>query len=142
MNEDTILSANVTIKAPIPDICSLRQLRAYKGALGVSDEVALRLDPPPLPSWLTYTVGGVTIATAGAGGVFGLLAQGAQREYDQYAEQSIDNEISGKKLKKKGNRLEDRVLYANSLFIAAGALALTTAIMALFTDWWGYGDAE
>lgn len=42
MNEDAVLSANVTIRAPISDVCDLRQLRAYKGKLDVSDEDAFR----------------------------------------------------------------------------------------------------
>lgn len=40
MNSDTVLSANVTIKAPVARVCALSQLRDWKGGVDITDEDA------------------------------------------------------------------------------------------------------
>ncbi len=107
---------------------------------GVPKEMALRLNPPPLPSWTTIAVGGTAAAVAIAGGVFGLLANEAQHDYTSFAKSGVGAvvPISGADLMGKRERLVSRVHTANALFISAGAMALSAGIMALFTDWYGY----
>lgn len=108
---------------------------------GVPKEMALKLDPPPLPQWSTLSVGGGAVLAAAAGGVFGILTGAAQRDYDEYALEGTDGDpIDGATLVAKGDRLQTNARTANILFGAAGGLALTSGLMALWTDWWGYGE--
>jgi len=105
---------------------------------GVAKDVALRLDPPPIPRNLTIIVAGVAVATAIAAGVFSILTLSAQQDYTSYADRGTLSTISGKDLVTKSNLLEQRVLITNVLWIAAGGIALVDAVMAFFTDWKDY----
>jgi hypothetical protein len=40
MKGDTVLSANVTIKAPVKNVCDVSQLRDWKGGVDISDKDA------------------------------------------------------------------------------------------------------
>jgi hypothetical protein len=114
-----------------------RQLR--DGAQrGVAEEVALRLDPPPLPTWAFYTAAGAALAAAAAGGVFGLLANESERQFNSLAKSS--GEISGRRLVHFQDQANARALGANVSYGTAAGLALTAGIIALFTDWHGYGS--
>lgn len=42
MDNNTVLSANVTIKAPIKNVCNFSQLRGYRGREEVTYEVAFK----------------------------------------------------------------------------------------------------
>ncbi len=116
---------------------------------GVPKEMALRLDPPPLPAWSFWTTAGLASVTAAAGGVFGLLLlPSAQKDYDDYAHLGVPANmggggqvIDGATLRSKGDDLESRALMANTLLISAGVLAVATGVMYLFTDFAGYAEA-
>lgn len=116
---------------------------------GVPKEMALRLDPPPLPEWSFWSVSGAAVVTAAAGGVFGMLMSQAEKDYKQFVRQGEPAEsggggqvISGATLMSKRRNVQSHADTANYLFIGAGVLAVTSAVMALFTDWYGYGEAE
>jgi len=109
---------------------------------GVPDEVALRLDPPPLPTWSFWTAAGTTVGAAAVGGLFGILARSAQGDYNDLAAQSQQTTIEGRVLKDKSKSVSRNNNTANGLFITAGVLAVTSAIVYLFTDWEGYADSE
>lgn len=109
---------------------------------GVAKEVALRLDPPPLPKWSFYAVGGGAAASLIAGGVFGLLARRDQQEYDKTAKSAIKTPVEGSVLVDIGNRMDREANMANGFFIGSGALAIAAGVMYLFTDFEGYADAS
>ncbi len=106
---------------------------------GVPKEVALRLNPPPLPMWATIGVGGAAVAAGAAAGFFGLLTMESQSSYDDFAAKGLKSTIDGSELKKLENRLEGNALKTNIFLGTAGVLAIGAGIMALFTDWYGYG---
>jgi hypothetical protein len=109
---------------------------------GVSKEVALRLDPPPIPMGATIGIGVTAVATAIAGGVFSLLALEAQNAYQASANNARDTgvAISGRELTQQGQIATTRATAANVLFGTAGGIAVVAVVMALFTDWKGYRD--
>ena len=107
---------------------------------GVAEEVALRLDPPPLPTWSFWTVAGTAAATAAAGGVFGLLETAAQDHYRAQAQSSLTTVVPGGDLKTEGRLVTQHAWTANVLWIAAGAIAVAAGVMIPFVDWEGYGD--
>jgi len=107
---------------------------------GVSEKAVLRLNPPPIKSWMTYTAYGLTAAAAAMTGLaysqgnaaldrLNALESGADREtidpaiwkpeYDSYQSWQTLNETS---------------------MYTAGGLLLTSVVMSFFTDWAGYED--
>lgn len=130
-----------------PSIKELYPTRELKPGYvrGVSKDVALRLDPPPVPVWATLALGGVAAGAGIAGGIVGVLALTSQSAYKDYAALGKTEVISGATLVKKGNQATTFATAADGLFITAGVVAITTAVVALFTDWKGYRhqtDAE
>ncbi len=112
---------------------------------GVPDEVALRLDPPPLPTWGFWSVAGASGAALAAGGVFGLLKNDSQRQFNRLSKESIQpgaDPINGANYVGFMASTQDRAQNANMLFGVGAGLAISAAVMYLFTDWDGYGDAE
>lgn len=108
---------------------------------GVAKALALRLSPPPLPTWSFWTVSGGAVAAAAVGTVFGLLARDAQREYQNLGQQARTVAIDGPSLASVGDRANSRALQANIAFGTAGVLALTAGVMSFFTDWNHYREA-
>jgi hypothetical protein len=108
---------------------------------GVAKALALRLSPPPLPTWSFWSVSGGAVAAAAVGTALGLLARDAQREYDNLGQQARSAPIDGGALATVGDRAHSRALQANIAFGTAGALALTAAVMSFFTDWHHYREA-
>ena len=62
-----------------------------------------------------------------------LMFRDAQSAYTSYANQ--EGRIDGATLVERGETVESRARWANGAFITAGGLALTAAVMYLFTDW-------
>jgi hypothetical protein len=102
---------------------------------GVAKEVALRLDPPPIPRTATVVVASVSVATAIAATVFSVLTVTSQSSYNEYARSGTNGgTIDGATLVQKGRELEQRALISN--------VALVAGVMAFFTDWKGYREAN
>ena len=127
----------LAIGPAVEELYADRALREGKSR-GVAEEVALRLDPPPLPPWSFYTVAGLAVAAAAAGGLFGILANNAESQFNTTAAGS--GIIQGKVLVDYENDANNNALLANVSYATAGGLALSAAIMFLFTDWHGYGQ--
>lgn len=134
--EEFLLSVGPAVEELYPD----RPIRAGK-TRGVPDEVAIRLSPPPLPTWSFWSVAAVAVAAGAAGGVFGLLAHNGQEDYRTMAELGRTQTVPGAQLDATADAAESFATAANTLWISAGAIALTAGVMYLFTDWEGYGDA-
>ncbi len=107
---------------------------------GVPKEMALRLSPPPLPRWSFFTVAGAAVAAAAIGGVFGLRANDAEAAYQDLA--ASKTTIEGRQLVGHGDDAKKNASYANYSFIGAGVMAVSAGVMALFTDWYGYGEEQ
>jgi hypothetical protein len=109
---------------------------------GVDDEIALRLNPPPVPVWGFATVAGVTAAalvtTAVAGGI-NIATYSAGTEQAQKSLESVQPASSVR---------DQNALVAQSFAVVAvaGTItavgALATGVCAFFTDWDGYGDVD
>jgi hypothetical protein len=108
---------------------------------GVPRDVALRLDPPPLPKWVFWTSAGAAAASAVAGGLFAYLANDSEKQWNDTVSSGAQGGVSGETLVDIGNTAESRAKTANVFFISSGVLAVSAGVIALFTDWHGYRDA-
>ncbi len=106
---------------------------------GVSDEVALRLNPPPLPPWATWTVLGTSAAALATGGVLSYLAFDQNQTYRDSGTQIGSNPGSYyASLESSGRSYEQS---AQISLIAGGVAVLSGVVMSFFTDWMDYGAA-
>jgi hypothetical protein len=104
---------------------------------GVAKKVLLRLNPPPIGAVTTLATIGVSVAALAVGGTFALLGQKEVTHYNSGAGQG-DGFYSGEGLNPfhdAQSKAESYVMVGNIGLIAGGALALTSAVMSLFTDW-------
>ena len=133
----------LAIGPAVQELFPERELKSGKER-GVSKEVALRINPPPLPKWSLYAVAGGGVAAAAVGGVLEYLAQDKAKQYRSYANDGVNNPqgISGVRLTAMGNDATNRANAARYAFIGAGVFALTAGVMAFFTDWYGYGEIQ
>lgn len=104
---------------------------------GVSPELALRLNPPPLPPAVFAIVAGAAAVTglgaAGAAAVNGVLFNQVMALQGQALKQSIDGEAFV-----EARAASDRwAVAAVALAAASGVLAVGAGGVALFTDWRG-----
>jgi hypothetical protein len=112
-------------------------LRAGQSA-GVSNALAARLNPPPLPTWVFWS----TSAAAGlVAGFFGFAFSDAQSQYTALARRAATEPVPGADLTALAARTSERAGAANAALFAAGSLVLAAGIEALFTDWAGARDA-
>jgi len=108
---------------------------------GVAKEVALRLDPPPLPRWPVFGVGTLAVVAGGAAGLFGMLARNAESSFNTQMDLARTQVLPGRTLVNLEGEANRNAKYSQYSLIGAGSLALTAGIMALFTDWYGYAEA-
>ncbi len=110
---------------------------------GVPKEMALRLNPPPLPTWSFWTVAGASAAAVGAASFFAVLANNEENSFRSTLDNAEPGQVlDGKTLRGYQDRAERNALNANISLAVAGGLAITAGVMALFVDWYGYGDAS
>jgi len=105
---------------------------------GVSAEVALKLNPPPIAAWVTYTTGTLALLAGAAGGAFGYRATQTGKAFSAPSNNQSDAAY-WMDLQNQGQQLQQS---ANTSFMLAGTLALTTVVMSLFTDWDDYSGGE
>jgi len=99
-------------------------------------ELALRIDPPPLPTWSFYAVAGGAVAATAAGGVFGLSAEERARTDRAEARRGAERiPTPARRLKRLADTAQGRANIANGAFIGAGSMAISAMVMAFFTDW-------
>lgn len=108
---------------------------------GVPKEKALVLNPPPLPPWSTLTVAGSAVALAGVGVVLGVLAGQTAATAQKLVDDSAVSPVQGAVVVQQVGTASSLSTAANASWGAAGALILGAGVMALFTDWMGYGSA-
>lgn len=107
---------------------------------GVPPDMALRLNPPPLPTWTVWTGAGAAVVAAAVGGVFRILAYKDEQSFKDTVDCAMNETQSGRALVDLGNSAERNALYSNGAFIGAGVFAVASGVMALFADWHGYAE--
>jgi hypothetical protein len=102
---------------------------------GIDKAVVARLNPPPLPRWAFFTTAGAGAAALVGGGVMGLLAREAEKDFQAMAARSTSQAVPGADLQALEKKANDRARLANVLFLAGGGLGLAAGVEAFFTDW-------
>jgi hypothetical protein len=105
---------------------------------GVAKEVALRLNPPPLPRWAFFATAAAAVVVGDAGAGYGYMAADARRQYRDLAQRSLTEPVAGTQLRDLQSTVSSRTSTANVLFISAGGLAVAAGVEAFLTDWHGY----
>lgn len=109
---------------------------------GVAKTILLRMDPPPIPTWMTYTALGVTaLIAAGSGGLV-LAGNSAVANREEILAGSRLKPVSGLDVQSQDNLINGLDAAAKAGWIGAGCLLISSAVMSLFTDWQGYGQNE
>jgi hypothetical protein len=108
---------------------------------GVAREVALRLNPPPLPRWVFAVTAGAAVAAAAAGATFGLMANDSTTQYNDLLRRSTAEQVPGGQLVALQDQASSRRGTAGVLLAAGAGLAVAAGVEAFFTDWHGYRGA-
>ena len=107
---------------------------------GVSEKAVLRLNPPPIDRWMTFTAYGLTAAAATIGGVAyyqGVSANdrlGASDDGLDYA--PVEDWLPAYDSYQSWAQVNQVSMYA------AGGLLLTSAVMSFVTDWADVGGTD
>jgi hypothetical protein len=109
---------------------------------GVGDEAALRLNPPPLPTWAFWTTTGVAAGSLVATGLAGGWWAFNQVAYTEMAAGSVDLVVDGADLKARENLVLGAEVLLWSLVGTTAGVALTAAAMTPFVDWRGVAEQE
>jgi hypothetical protein len=102
---------------------------------GIDKAVVARLNPPPLPRWAFFGTAGASAAALVGGGVMGLLAREAEKDFRSMAARSTSQAVPGADLQALEKKANDRARLANVLFVVGGGLGLAAGVEAFFTDW-------
>ncbi|MEO0812574.1 MAG: hypothetical protein AAFY60_06900, partial [Myxococcota bacterium] len=109
---------------------------------GVPQEMALRLNPPPIPTWGFYSVAGAALASAGAATGFGVAALIAKNDFEnEVGSTSPENPAEGARVVELEDSFNSRKTLSNAFWISTGVFAIAGTVMAFFTDWDGYQEA-
>lgn len=109
---------------------------------GVPEEMALRLNPPPIPTWGFYSVAAAAVASAGAATGFGVAALVSKNEFESEVESGTnDAPAQGSEVVDLQDQFNSRRDLSNAFWISTGVFAIAATVMAFFTDWEGYQDA-
>jgi len=108
---------------------------------GVAREVALRLNPPPLPRWVFYVTSGVAVAAAAGGTTYGLMANDSRSQYNALLRRSATEQVPGSQLASLRDQASSRRSAAGLLFGVAATFAVAGGVEAFFTDWHDYRGA-
>ena len=105
---------------------------------GATKEMAIRLNPPPLPAWVFWTGAAATTGLVVGASVVGVLNVAAQDDYARYKTDADPFVLAV--YEEKGRAVNDSAYAFFALAGGATALAIATGIAAFFTDFWGYAE--
>ena len=125
-----------------PSVQELYTDRPYRPGTqpGVPDELVLRLNPPPIPSWFTRTMGWTGLGLAAAGGIsYGATWLYHNNRTRDLKQGEIDSGQSASQTAQTGQNIET----ASQTFLITGVL-FSAAFGALYalTDWEDTDDAQ
>jgi hypothetical protein len=109
---------------------------------GVDDEVALRLNPPPVPQWAFWSVAGSAAgvsALAAAVGTLNLLVVG---QFNGWMDQAQQQKVDWSRVAPLQASANVTAAGTWGLLVTGLALAGTAGVMSPWVDWRGYGDAD
>ena len=109
---------------------------------GVSERAVLRLNPPPIKNWMTYTAYGLTAAAAA---VTGLAYSRGNAALDRLnsLESGPDREtIDPNSWRPEYESYQSWQAINETSMYTAGGLLLTSVVMSFFTDWAGHDDED
>ena len=120
----------------------LRDIRAGERR-GVADEVALRLNPPPIKPWMTLSTFGASAASFGTAGLLQYLAFQRNQDFtavpDDFSKDNPPQSQTYIDLQNQGQGFEQGAQIA---LISGGVTLVSGIVMSLFTDWMGYGEDD
>ncbi len=102
---------------------------------GVELGVANRWEPAPLHRLFFLTSVAITATLALTATVLTAEFRRQQHEFDVAAEQSLTAVVDGASLARQGESVEAMALGANITWFITGGFALTSIVLAFFTDW-------
>lgn len=107
---------------------------------GVSNELAIRLNPPPFDPWVFWTGVGVTGASLVGASATTFFWSGAEGTLQGYVTSHAEagKQADGDQLAILTRAADDAALVTIVAWSLTGALAVTTAATAGFVDWMGY----
>lgn len=109
---------------------------------GVPKEMALRLDPPPIPTWGFYSAAGAALASAALASGLGVLTLNARNDYEsKVASGTEQNPVPGAEVVELEDKFNSRKTLTNAFWISTGVFAVAAGVMAFFTDWEGYQES-
>jgi hypothetical protein len=106
---------------------------------GVRADVLAMMNPPPIPSWATYLVGGIAVAAGGAAGAMGYLAKQEETRFNSPEESGPYQGSDFVDIQNRGTGYQQ---LTHALFIGGGVALIASGIMAFFTDWDGFPEPE
>lgn len=99
---------------------------------GVVRDDVLRWEPPPLKPWVFWTSAGATVVSGALIGVFAVQKSNAESDFDALLNRPV---VDGTALVDAGERASSASRRTNAMIGVTAGLAVTTAIVAYFTDW-------
>jgi hypothetical protein len=128
--EELLSVAGPAIGALFPD----RQLREGK-TRGIDRDVIRRLNPPPLPRWVTITTAAAALGCAAVGTNYAVLASNSTGRYRTLVDRSRTEAVSAADLNAASSDVRSMESTRNAFLYAAGALAVAAGVETFFTDW-------
>ncbi|MCC7075205.1 MAG: hypothetical protein IT383_28085 [Deltaproteobacteria bacterium] len=107
---------------------------------GVSNELAIRLNPPPFDPWVFWTGVGVTGASLVGAAATTYFWNGAETSLQGFVTSHAEQgkQADGDQLAALTKSADDAAMVAIVAWSVSGALAIATAATAGFVDWMGY----
>ena len=107
---------------------------------GVSEKAVLRLNPPPIKSWMTYTAYGLTAAAAAMTGLAYSQGNAALDRLNSLKPEPGRDTIDPAVWTPEHDSYQSWQTINETSLYTAGGLLLTSVVMSFFTDWAGYED--
>jgi hypothetical protein len=108
---------------------------------GVSDELVLRLNPPPLDPWVFWTGVGTTAMVTVAGAVLGAVSLFTLSSYGELVDRGREAPIAAADLKSRADANNAVTIATWSTLGGGVGLAAATGAAFFFVDWEGVRDA-
>lgn len=133
--EEFLAAIGPAVETLFPDF-PLRQGRKR----GVPQEVALRLNPPPLQPWVFWSALGTAAVATSISAMLGGLSAFFYTDYQRYLERGKTERLDGPTLTAKAALTNRTSVAALTTLGVSATLWAATGVTALFVDWQGYGD--
>ena len=126
------------IRTPVIQVLFAERQNRPGTTRGVSEKAVLRLNPPPIKSWMTYTAYGLTAAAAAMTGLAYSQGNAAQERLNSLV--SDGDTIPLSQWQPEYDSYQNWQSINETSMYTAGGLLLTSVVMSFFTDWVGHGE--